>query len=555
MNARTQTLNNVFLRIARVPAASALLVLAAALAGCDRSSDSATETDSPNPAYAASTPAADADSTSSQQGPGGDPNDQPAPADQGTSAPDAVAATDAGQPNAQSPPTATLATAPPPLQLKENLSAEKLIEFLARVDTEIQETWAGRSGITEPERLQSELQRIVRLKLEASRRLIDHPDASDEVRIQGARGELQSLSHLSVLGDLESAEALELLANKQIESADNRLAADSRLVLIGFAVEALQSGDEQAPDEIVTLIKGFAATTPKSSDFPALMAMGQARQMLSQYGYDAQAKTVRDMIIELFAGSPDPNVAELTAQIAGNVKYEQIDQMLLSILASESISADQWQSAVETLITESADLQTVQYLAGAALEFESMGNEELVVATLQSLASHFDDPGSATGREVELAIGARDARQQVIGRSFDPDLPGVGETAPKMEDYRGKVVLMPFWATGFPESLQLIEQLKAIRDAHPDEVAIVGMNLDVANEPIQPFMQSRGLQFDSFHAESSPTEKIANPVAAQFGMVSMPFLVIIDQQGRVAAIKLTGRDLEATVDELIANQP
>ena len=124
-----------------------------------------------------------------------------------------------------------------------------------------------------------------------------------------------------------------------------------------------------------------------------------------------------------------------------------------------------------------------------------------------------------------------------------------------MEDYRGKVVLMPFWATGFPESLQLIEQLKAIRDANPEQVEILGMNLDVADAPIEQFLQTRDLKFDSFHAESSPTARIANPVAAQFGMVSMPFLVIIDQQGRVAAIKLTGRDLEATVAELIANQP
>jgi thiol-disulfide isomerase/thioredoxin len=550
MNARTQTLDNVFSRLDSIPAVSALLVLTAALAGCDRSSDSPTKSDSAVPPYAASTPATAPDATPLRPGPSETSNDPSAPSGQ-----NAVAAPDASQPDPESAPTAELAMTPPPLDLKKDLSAEMLIAFLAEVDAEIQETWAGRSGITERERLQTELQRIVRLKLEASRRLMDHPDASDEVRIQGARGELQSLSHLSVLGDLESAEALELLAKKQIESADKRLAADSRLVLIGFAVEALQSGSEQAPEEIVTLIKGFAATTPKSSDFPALMAMGQARQMLSQYGYDEQATIVRDVIIELFAGSPDPNVAELTAQIAGNVKYEQIDQMLLSVLDSESISADQWQTAVETLIAESADLQTVQYLAGAALEFESLGKEELVVATLQSLANHFDDPDSATGREVELAIGAREARQQVIGRSFDPDLPGVGESAPKMEDYRGKVVLMPFWATGFPDSLQLIEQLRAICDDSPDEVVIVGMNLDVADAPIKQFMQSRNLQFDSFHAESSPTAKIANPVAAQFGMVSMPFLIIIDRQGRVAAIKLTGRDLETTVDDLIANQP
>ena len=188
------------------------------------------------------------------------------------------------------------------------------------------------------------------------------------------------------------------------------------------------------------------------------------------------------------------------------------------------------------------------------LEFESLGKDELAVTTLQSLADHFDDPGSATGREVELAIDARQARQQVIGRSFEPDLPGVNETPPDLDEYRGKVVLVPFWATGFPDSLQMIDELKAIREAQPEEVAILGMNLDVAGTPVQRFMESRKLSFDSFHAESSPTAKVANPVAARFGMVSMPFLVILDQQGKVAAIKLSNHRLRETIDEIIAKK-
>ena len=550
MNVRTLPHDTVFLRIGRAPVTFVLVVIAASLAGCNRASDSSADANPDPTAYAASNPPGDA----------GDLAEPEIPSKVGATetAAQRAAAVDQpieGQPMPNLLQTGETQPASPPLKLKEDLSAEELTKFLAEVDTEIQATWAGRSGITDPEQLQAELRRIVKLKLQAARRLMERPEANAEDRIQGARGELQSLSHLSVLGDLESAESLERLAEQQLESTDPRLATDSRLVLIGFAVEALQNGDEQAPEKIVSLVQGFADTTAKSSDFPSLMSMGQARQMLAQYGYDDQAKAVRDTIIKLFAGSPDPNVAELTAQIAGSVKYEQIDEMLLSLLAGEDIPADQWQQAVETLIAESADLQTVQYLAGAALEFESQGKEELVVATLQSLANHFDDPESAMGREVELAINARQARQQVVGRSFEPDLPGVGDTAPKIEDYRGKVVLMPFWATGFPESLQLIEQLRSIRDAHPDQVAIVGMNLDVADAPIEQFIKTRDLRFDSFHAESSPTAQVANPVAAQFGMVSMPFLVVLDPQGRVAAIKLTGSDLESTVEELIASEP
>lgn len=473
-----------------------------------------------------------------------------------------------GQPNgatgsAPSPPASNVAPSPfgqpgmneqTPVkerrELKADLSPHKLVEFLAGADIDMQRIMTGRSGIEDPQKARVELLRIVKLKLEASRRLIDHADAKDEQQVEGARGQLQALSHMAALGDLKSAEELEKLAEKNLDSDDGRLAADSRLVLVGFAVESLQNGKEGAAAKIVTLVNGFSPSST-SSDVPALMAMGQARQILFQYGQNEEAMRIRDKIISLFADSPDPNVAKMAAEIAGNVQYDEIDKMLIAISEGAELSPKKWQDAVETLIAESADLQTVQYLAGAALEFEAMGKDELVIATYESLTQHFGDPTAATGREVELAMNAREARRQIIGRPFDLDLPGVGSTPPQIEDYRGKVVLVPFWATGFPDSLGLLPQLQAIRDASPEDVAILGMNLDVEGTPVDDFVKTNGLGFDSYFAASSPTAKVANPVAAQFGMVSMPFLVLLDQKGHVAAVKLTGDTLEEDVKKLV----
>jgi thioredoxin-like negative regulator of GroEL len=134
---------------------------------------------------------------------------------------------------------------------------------------------------------------------------------------------------------------------------------------------------------------------------------------------------------------------------------------------------------------------------------------------------------------------------------FEYDLPQVDGSPLSITDYQGKVVLMPFWAISFPESLQLVPRLSTIRDAHPDQVAIVGMNLDTEGAPVQEFLKENDPGFPSFRATSSPTAKVANPVAAQFGMVSMPFVAILDQEGRVAAINFTGQGLEETVEQLV----
>ena len=435
-------------------------------------------------------------------------------------------------------------------ELKPDLSASELVEFLSGADQDIQMIVAGRSGIEDQREARQTLMHIIKMKLEASRRLSSRDDASEEERSQGKRGELQSMSHLAVLGDLKAATALETLAESNLQSDDPELVADSRTVLIGFAAEALQNGQEEAADRIIGYVDQILQSDAEPG-VPAMMAMGQARHVLASYGHEDKARRVRDAIIRLFANSPDPNVAKMAAQFAGNVRFDEIDQMRGNVIDGNAVETTVWVEAVETLISESADLQTVQYLAGAALEFESVDAHELAQATYDVMQKRFTDLEAATGREVRLAVAAGQARRDVIGTRFQPALPGVDGSPLEMADYKGKVVLIPFWATGFPESLQLIPRIKAIASNHGDDVAVIGMNLDIAGAPVEEFAAANELHFPSYRSVSSATAEVANPMAAQFGMVSMPFTAIIDQEGRVAGINFTGRNLEETVAELI----
>ncbi|NND96671.1 MAG: TlpA family protein disulfide reductase [Pirellulaceae bacterium] len=435
-------------------------------------------------------------------------------------------------------------------RLREDLKPSELIDFLSAADQDMQLIHSGRAGITDQQKARAEMNRIAKRKLEVARRLQDHPDADAAAKGEGARGELQALSHLAAQGDLKSAEALESLATENLESSDQQLAAESRIVLIGFAIEALENGKPDAAKRVVELVQqiGGAKNEP---DVPAMMMMGHARQLLAQYGHIDDAAAVRQRILDLYAGSADPQIAKMAAQLAGNVRFDTIEKLRNAAIDGQDVTEQQWRSATEALIDEAADLVTVQYLAGAALELEATDHDDLAGATYEILQQRFDDPGEATGREVILAIGAREARQNVIGRTFDPDLPSIIGSPMPIAQFQGKIILMPFWATGFPESLQVIPLLQQIQADHPDDVIIVGMNLDPAGTRVEEFEPEKQLGFRSYRSVSSPTEKVANPVVARFGMVSMPFVAILDQDAKVVAIDFTGRKLRSTVEQLL----
>ncbi|MFG0262418.1 MAG: hypothetical protein ACF788_08505, partial [Novipirellula sp. JB048] len=246
-------------------------------------------------------------------------------------------------------------------QLRADLTSKELRDFLADADRTMQAIASGTAGIQDQDEAMAEMQRISRLKLEASRRLRNMPDADPEVRRDGARGELQSLSHLAALGDLKAALELEKLAQANLADDDPRLVTDSRLVLIGFAIESLQNGAEDAPQRITRLVSDLA-NSAASSDIPAMMVMGQARQTLAQYGHDAEAQAIRDTILDLYADASDPEIAKMAAQVAGSVHFDEIDRLLRLAIEGEAVAPSDWKAASEALIRESPDLQTVQYL-------------------------------------------------------------------------------------------------------------------------------------------------------------------------------------------------
>ncbi len=441
------------------------------------------------------------------------------------------------------------ATIPP------ELSPRQLRKLRADIDYNVRVLVSGQSGVSDAREARKKLLNYLNLKLEASRRLAAHEDSSPAEKSEGARGEIQAMSHLASVGNVSVAKELEKIALSSLSSDDPGLASDSRLILIGFALEDLKNGKEDAAPTIANYLQQIKDAKSKP-DVPTLMIMGMAREDLANAGYDEQAQLVREMIIDLYADSPDPAIAEMAASLAGNVTFATIEKQRAALVSgqpelAEQVTVEQWSQSLDTLIAESPDLQTVQYLAAAALEFEGLKREDLVDATYSSLTSAFTEPSSASSKEISLAQQARQARKNIIGKNFTWDLPKTDGKKMPISEFAGKIVLMPFWAQAFPPSLSIVPQLKAICAKHPDQVVIVGVNLDPEGIDVQPFINKSQLDFVSLRSESSQTQEISNQIAHDFGMVSLPFVAILDEKGVVRDLNFTGQNLDTQVTNLL----
>lgn len=445
------------------------------------------------------------------------------------------------------------------LQLRSNLTAPEMVALLGEIDREMRSLINGQSGITDPRAVQSEVERVVDLKRIASERLMNDPNADETARVKGSRGYLQAMSHLAAMGDLASAEKLQAFADESINDANPELRSDSQLVLIGFAIERLRHGKEGAAQRVLDLTKHMAGSD-NPVDVATLMVMGQAKDTLLQYERTEEAAQVRDLILQRFANSEDSEVARMAAVIAAagfsqnDEDLQRLDSLRAAIVQPQDereVTTAEWTAAVEKVFKKPVDLLTIQFLAGMSLEAEAIGRNDIAEATYELLSGDIAERQDAIGREARTAIQAKMNRADVIGQKFAPDLPSVDEKPLSMRDYEGKVVLIPFWSSAFPESLAVLPNLQAIQDQNPSKISIVGVNLDLEGTDARGFMQQSDLLFKSFRCESDPSTDITNEVAYRFGAVSLLFVAVLDTTGRVAFVDFSGSDLTEKVEKLI----
>ena len=122
----------------------------------------------------------------------------------------------------------------------------------------------------------------------------------------------------------------------------------------------------------------------------------------------------------------------------------------------------------------------------------------------------------------------RQGESSIAGKSAE-DIPlEINGKAGKLSDYRGKVVVLNFWATWCPpcveETPSLIELNKRLASRNG---VVLGVSVDEDVAAYQKFIQDHEINF--------PTSRDASKKYAQdYGTVMYPETYIIDRHGKIA---------------------
>jgi thiol-disulfide isomerase/thioredoxin len=330
--------------------------------------------------------------------------------------------------------------------------------------------------------------------------------------------------------------------DEQLRAA-NRLEAEARSKKIADENEAFNRDWYATIDEVRALVHAHP-TDPASFDGIILLP-----RLLRSYLDDKTVKIVRQRFMD------DPRMGRLCAALA--YRSEDWSGDIL-----DDVAAHHPDRAVRAQATYSLGLR-LRYMVRekigrrARTEAEKKACEDQAKRYFEEVLSKYADVTSADGR-FRLADRAKGELARLVNL---PNLK-VGKLAPeitgedlegkplKLSDYRGKVVVVCFWATWCGPCMAMVPHEREL--AHRMEgrpFALLGVNSDQPDDREKARKATREKQMTW---PSWWDGDLRGPIQTAYDVTHWPTVYVLDTRGVIRHIDVRGEDLDRAVDALIA---
>ena len=189
----------------------------------------------------------------------------------------------------------------------------------------------------------------------------------------------------------------------------------------------------------------------------------------------------------------------------------------------------------------------------AMLYIQVFEKPEPGVAILKSIVADF--PGTPMAGQIpdmisQIEKDAAAAAATAVGTEF----PTFKETATDgttvdLAAYRGKIVLVDFWATWCGPCVDELPHVKAAYEKHHEKgFEVIGISLDKDGDKLAAFTKEKQMPWPQIFDGKGWQSKLAQA----YSIRGIPATFLLDREGKIAAKDLHGEALSKKVSELLA---
>lgn len=380
--------------------------------------------------------------------------------------------------------------------------------------------------------------------------------------------------------------------------------------LLGVAAVALVAagwpGGLRAGEPVPPAAQQSAATPqPEPAADPFVVPEGTAEQLLEYIAglRDQRPESREPEAVQAFARKLHRAVAEASGKIlAGQPNAEQAEQAVryrvVSLSALERLGDEEAHKLLEALPGELSGAgrgelarQVQSYLLQGRLrdalvagpealdavvkeikQFVGegpVGQAELgLIFTLTRVLEMTSKPEAAAACEEfgKLLVENRDAeiarlgkklqgagrRLLLVGKKMHLEGTFLDGTPLDWEKYRGKVVLVQFWASWCGPCRHEIVNIRKYYDAyHERGFEVIGVNCDDTREDVEGFLKENPLPWPNLFSADPEQAGMDNPMATYYGVMGIPTLILVGPDGNVVSLEVRGPLLGKELEKLL----
>jgi len=189
-------------------------------------------------------------------------------------------------------------------------------------------------------------------------------------------------------------------------------------------------------------------------------------------------------------------------------------------------------------------------LAMAAVRaLEASGNRELAAEACRSFAKLI-----AKSKDQEFAnyagiLQGIARRLTLLGSKMELSGTGIDGAEFDWAAYRGKVVLIHFWASASGLCRRELASIRTNYGLYHDRgFDVVGISLDHDRKALESFLAKERLPWVILH-EKGARER--HPMATRYGVTDIPTRLLVDKEGKVVSLRAGGGGLDKLLEDLI----
>jgi thiol-disulfide isomerase/thioredoxin len=298
---------------------------------------------------------------------------------------------------------------------------------------------------------------------------------------------------------------------------------------------------------LIAIDKIMAAKPNEEQEGQALVAKLQALWTLGNLGDAEKSEAAITLAGELIK---DPRES-----VAAEARVFELIGRLRKLDPADADGAKSIVADTKALLEKDPDAQQMGQLAMVVAQtMEQAGQSELALAAYTDFASLLEKSKSAQAGQIAEQMTASAAKLGMVGKPLDITGTLVSGEEFDWAAYKGKVVLVDFWATWCGPCIAELPNVKQTYEKfHGLGFEVIGISLDDSDNRagLEKFLADEQIAWPILFGTTAEESGWQHPMARKYNINAIPAAILLNREGNVVTLSARGEALPKLVEQLV----